>query len=70
MRTGPELSDDTDQLLHGAMTLDDWGTEFSADLTSYAGSRSGSWEHRRDRYRKRQSMPTGHSHARGAGEHR
>lgn len=29
---GPELSDDTDQLLHEAMTLDDWGTEFSADL--------------------------------------
>jgi hypothetical protein len=29
---GPELSDDADQLLHEAMTLDDWGTEFSADL--------------------------------------
>jgi hypothetical protein len=29
---GPELSVDTDQLLHEAMTLDDWGTEFSADL--------------------------------------
>jgi hypothetical protein len=29
---GPDLSDDTDQLLMEAMTLDDWGTEFSADL--------------------------------------
>jgi hypothetical protein len=32
MQDGPELSGDTDQLLHEAMTLDDWGTEFSADL--------------------------------------
>ena len=32
MRDGPELSDDTDQLLLEAMTLHDWGTEFSADL--------------------------------------
>ena len=29
---GPELSDDTTQLLLEAMALDDWGTEFSADL--------------------------------------
>jgi hypothetical protein len=29
---GPELSSDTDQLLLEGMTLDDWGTEFSADL--------------------------------------
>src|SRR5580765_4910190 len=29
---GPELSDDTSQLLLEAMTLHDWGTEFSADL--------------------------------------
>ena len=29
---GPELSDDTTQLLLEAMTLHDWGTEFSADL--------------------------------------
>jgi hypothetical protein len=29
---GPELSDDTDELLMEAITLDDWGTEFSADL--------------------------------------
>jgi hypothetical protein len=28
---GPELSDDASQLLMEAMTLDDWGTEFSAD---------------------------------------
>jgi hypothetical protein len=29
---GPDLSDDTTQLLLEAMALDDWGTEFSADL--------------------------------------
>ena len=29
---GPELSEDTTQLLLEAMTLHDWGTEFSADL--------------------------------------
>lgn len=29
---GPELSEDTDQLLLEGMALDDWGTEFSADL--------------------------------------
>src|SRR5215213_9194470 len=29
---GPDLSDDTTQLLLEAMTLHDWGTEFSADL--------------------------------------
>jgi hypothetical protein len=29
---GPNLSADIDQLLLEAMTLDDWGTEFSADL--------------------------------------
>jgi len=29
---GPDLSEDTDQLLLEAMTLDDWGTELSADL--------------------------------------
>jgi len=28
---GPDLSDDTGQLLLEGMTLDDWGTEFSAD---------------------------------------
>ena len=28
---GPELSDDTDQLLLECMTLHDWGTQFSAD---------------------------------------
>lgn len=32
MRDGPELSDETDQLLHEGMLLHDWGTEFSADL--------------------------------------
>jgi hypothetical protein len=30
--TGPDLSDDTDQLLMEGMTLDHWGTELSADL--------------------------------------
>jgi hypothetical protein len=29
---GPELSEDADQLLLEAMTLHDWGTEFSADI--------------------------------------
>jgi hypothetical protein len=32
MRDGPELSEDTGQLLLEAMLLHDWGTEFSADL--------------------------------------
>jgi len=32
MQDGPELSDDADQLLLEGMSLDDWGTEFSADL--------------------------------------
>jgi hypothetical protein len=32
MRDGPELSEDADQLLLEAMTLHDWGTEFSGDL--------------------------------------
>lgn len=29
---GPELADGTGQLLLEAMSLDDWGTDFSADL--------------------------------------
>ena len=29
---GPDLSEDTDQLLMEAMNLEHWGTEFSADL--------------------------------------
>ena len=32
VRDGPDLSEDADQLLLEAMTLHDWGTEFSADL--------------------------------------
>lgn len=32
MRDGPDLSSETDQLLHEGMLLHDWGTECSADL--------------------------------------